>query len=52
MGICSAVKLKKLAAAAAGLLVIGAATAQESGVLNVYNWADYISPDTIQNFEK
>lgn len=52
MEICSAVKLKKLAAAAAGLLVIGAATAQESGVLNVYNWADYISPDTIQNFEK
>jgi len=28
------------------------AIAQEEKVLNVYNWSDYIAPDTIQNFEK
>lgn len=28
------------------------ATAQEEKVLNIYNWSDYIAPDTIQNFEK
>ncbi|MDR1936007.1 MAG: polyamine ABC transporter substrate-binding protein [Candidatus Accumulibacter sp.] len=28
------------------------AAAQDAGVLNVYNWADYIAPDTIANFEK
>ena len=26
--------------------------AEEEKVLNVYNWADYIAPDTIKNFEK
>ena len=26
--------------------------AQESKVLNVYNWSDYIADDTIKNFEK
>jgi putrescine transport system substrate-binding protein len=36
----------------AGLLGAGAAAAQEANVLNVYNWADYIAPDTIENFEK
>ena len=28
------------------------AAAQEEKVLNIYNWADYIAPDTIKNFEK
>jgi putrescine transport system substrate-binding protein len=28
------------------------ATPAEEKVLNVYNWADYIAPDTIANFEK
>lgn len=28
-----------------------AAQAAEEPVLNVYNWADYIAPDTIENFE-
>jgi putrescine transport system substrate-binding protein len=28
------------------------AVAQEEKVLNVYNWSDYIAPDTIRNFEK
>ncbi|MGH8033750.1 MAG: extracellular solute-binding protein, partial [Lysobacterales bacterium] len=30
----------------------GAAASAEENVLNVYNWADYIAPDTIANFEK
>jgi putrescine transport system substrate-binding protein len=25
---------------------------QEEKVLNIYNWSDYIAPDTIANFEK
>ena len=29
-----------------------AAGAQESKVLNIYNWSDYIADDTIKNFEK
>jgi putrescine transport system substrate-binding protein len=42
------------ALAAASLLALGAsAFAQgESKVLNIYNWSDYIAPDTIKNFEK
>jgi len=28
------------------------AAAGEEAVLNIYNWADYIAPDTISNFEK
>lgn len=41
-----------------GLTVAGLTTfavnaaAQEEKVLNIYNWSDYIAPDTIQNFEK
>ena len=31
---------------------IGAAHAQDSKVLNIYNWSDYISADLIKNFEK
>jgi putrescine transport system substrate-binding protein len=35
------------------LLVSGAlAASDEEKVLNIYNWADYIAPDTISNFEK
>ena len=29
-----------------------AAAAEEEKVLNVYNWSDYIAPDTLANFEK
>ena len=39
----------------AGLLASGATLAQaqqEEKVLNIYNWSDYIAPDTIANFEK
>jgi putrescine transport system substrate-binding protein len=38
--------------AAAGLWAASPAAAEEAGVLNIYNWADYIAPDTIENFEK
>lgn len=44
--------IKWTAVLMAGLLAAGGAAAQEAGVLNVYNWADYIAPDTIENFEK
>jgi putrescine transport system substrate-binding protein len=42
-------------AVTAGLLAVGlagAALAQDSKVLNVYNWSDYIGPDVLKNFEK
>jgi len=39
-------------AATAALLFGPSAHAQEEKVLNIYNWADYIAPDTIKNFEK
>jgi putrescine transport system substrate-binding protein len=29
-----------------------AAPAEEEKILNIYNWSDYIAPDTIANFEK
>ncbi|MCA0177324.1 MAG: polyamine ABC transporter substrate-binding protein [Proteobacteria bacterium] len=39
--------------ATAGALLAGPAAAQEEEkVLNIYNWSDYIAPDTIANFEK
>src|SRR6185312_17089490 len=38
--------------AAVGVIVAGAAGAQEEKVLNVYNWSDYIAADTVANFEK
>jgi len=48
--------LASLAAAAAtvsALCWVGPVAAQEEEkVLNIYNWSDYIAPDTIANFEK
>jgi putrescine transport system substrate-binding protein len=41
---------KALFAALAAVGVMGTAAAQ--GVLNIYNWSDYIAEDTIKNFEK
>jgi putrescine transport system substrate-binding protein len=42
-----------MAGACAALLFLAAAGATaEEPVLNVYNWADYIGPDTIRNFER
>ena len=40
-------------AAATNLVSAGAAQAQEEDkVLNIYNWSDYIAPDTIKVFER
>jgi putrescine transport system substrate-binding protein len=33
-------------------LLLGTARAAEDKVLNVYNWSDYIAPDTIEKFTK
>ncbi len=44
---------KCAALCAAALLWASPASAQqEEKVLNVYNWSDYIAPDTLANFEK
>ena len=34
------------------MVATAAAAAQDAGVLNVYNWGDYVAPGTIENFEK
>lgn len=39
-----------LLALLSGLAVVSAAAADDK-LLNVYNWSDYIAPDTIKNFE-
>lgn len=38
--------------AATAFFSYSAIHAEESNVLNIYNWADYIAPETIKNFEK
>jgi putrescine transport system substrate-binding protein len=38
--------------AEAGSSAIATANAPEEKILNIYNWSDYIAPDTIANFEK
>ena len=44
--------LKKIFGAAAGLaLLFGVSAAQADGVLQIYNWGDYTSPDLIKKFE-
>jgi len=44
--------LSSFVATAAALVFSSNVLAQEEKVLNVYNWADYIAPETIKNFEK
>jgi putrescine transport system substrate-binding protein len=39
-------------ATVAALAFSSNALAEEEKVVNIYNWADYIAPDTIKNFEK
>ena len=39
-------------ATAAALALGASARAEEEKILNIYNWADYIAPDTVKNFEK
>jgi putrescine transport system substrate-binding protein len=48
-------KKRMLAWVAAALMAMGLvsnAWAEEEKVLNIYNWSDYLAPDTISNFEK
>ena len=46
-------RIIKILGAAVLLSVAGAVSAQaEEKVLNVYNWSDYIAPETIRNFEQ
>lgn len=40
------------AATLLALTALGGAHAEEEKVLNVYNWSNYIAPDTVANFEK
>lgn len=40
------------AATLLALTAMGTAHAEEEKVLNVYNWSNYIAPDTVANFEK
>jgi putrescine transport system substrate-binding protein len=41
-----------LAALFGGVAASAALAADEPKVLNIYNWSDYIAPDTLANFEK
>ena len=43
---------KKFAFAAAVALSFASTAMAQSKVLNIYNWSDYIGPNTIANFEK
>ena len=47
---------KRLAGVLAAVMVtagmVSVASADEEKILNIYNWSDYIAPDTIANFEK
>lgn len=46
-------RARVMSLAAVALACTGAlAQQQEEKVLNIYNWSDYIAPDTIANFEK
>ena len=35
-----------------GFLLAGLGRAAEQPVLNIYNWSDYVAPDTLANFER
>ena len=41
-----------LMSACLALFAVAAPAQQEEKILNVYNWSDYIAPDTVKNFEK
>src|ERR1700745_628216 len=44
-------KLRLLGWSIAAVVIAVASAAGEGPRLNVYNWSDYIAPDTIPNFE-
>jgi len=41
-----------LAACMTAAFAVPAAAQEEEKILNIYNWSDYIGPDTVANFEK
>jgi putrescine transport system substrate-binding protein len=43
--------LRSVLLGVAAVLVVSSASAAEEKVLNIYNWSDYIAPDTISKFE-
>ena len=44
---------KWLSGVAAGLLMAASVSASaEEKTLHIYNWSDYIAPDTLANFQK
>ncbi len=45
-------KMLRSATAVVVFVLASAAFAAEEPVLNVYNWSDYIAPDTLERFEK
>jgi putrescine transport system substrate-binding protein len=49
---CSGCCLMLAALAALAALPLVAAAQPEEKILNVYNWSNYIGPDTVANFEK
>lgn len=50
----STMRVRNVLAAAAAVLMLaaGPAKAEEEKVLNVYNWSDYIAPDTLEKFTR
>src|SRR3984885_2105733 len=44
--------MRAIAMIAAGLIAFASAARAEAPELHVYNWSDYIAPDTIANFAK
>ena len=52
MPVRSVFRFISLAALLALVLALGPARADEEKVLNVYNWSDYVAPDTIAEFTK
>ena len=43
---------RTLAMAALLVMTSGLSSAQEEKVLNVYNWSDYVAPDTLEEFTR
>ena len=41
-----------LLAAAVGMAVVASVQAENQRVLKIYQWSDYVAPNTISNFEK
>jgi len=49
---CAAVMAVRLVALVLGLVLAASMARAEEKLLNIYNWSDYIAPDTVANFER